>query len=238
MESFKNIVGFYLNLKMLEHEDVFRHFFNSLSGQRQQKLEKLKVESSRRRSLGAWTLMDYGLQQLCGLREREVQIAYGVQGKPYVQDMPEICFNLSHSGDYALTVFAPTAIGCDIQKTASIRNNERIAARFFTEAEQRAVAEGMDFYRIWARKESYVKCTGEGMACDLLSFDVAAYPLDDVRSVAKESADSAVYHFAEHFMTGYAMALCYQWGEALPVIWKELQLEHVMKCNCEDAEQI
>lgn len=223
----RNILGLYMNLKMLDREDVFRHFFYSLSRERQQKLDTMKAESSRRCSLGAWVLLDYGLQQLYGLREREMQIAYGVQGKPYVQDAPDICFNLSHSGDFALAAFAPAAIGCDIQKTAE--KKERVAARFFSEAEQRAVADGMDFYRIWARKESYIKCIGDGMACDLRSFDVVTGWPCVVSSMADRSADGAVCHFAEHFMPGYALALCYQYEETLPVVWKEVHPEQLMK---------
>lgn len=236
----KNILGLYMNLKMLDREDVFWHFFHSLSRERQQKLETMKAERSRRCSLGAWVLFDYGLRQLYGLREREVQIAYGAQGKPYVKDVPDIYFNLSHSGDFALAAFAllftrvnsnafaPAAIGCDIQKTAE--KKERVAARFFSEAEQRAVADGMDFYRIWARKESYIKCIGDGMACDLRSFDVVTgWPSGVVSSMADRSADGAVCHFAEHFMPGYALALCYQYEETLPVIWQEVHPEQLMK---------
>ena len=101
-----SILGFYANMKMLEQKDVFRHFFCSLSKERQQKIEAIKAEGGRCSSLGAWALMDYGLQQLYGLREREITITYGAHGKPYVKNRPDIHFNLSHSGDYVLAVFA------------------------------------------------------------------------------------------------------------------------------------
>ena len=219
------ILGFYANTKMLEQEDVFRHFFCSLSKERQQKIEAIKAEGGRCSSLGAWTLLDYGLQQLYGLREREITIAYGARGKPYVKDRPDIHFNLSHSGDYVLAVFASVEIGCDIQQTTQGTRNERIAVRFFTEAEQKAMAEGMDFYRIWARKESYIKCTGDGMACDLRSFDVVGDFLKtqeaDVRPEISETYDEKIY-FAEHTLTGYAMAVCYNNSSEIPVIWQEV----------------
>lgn len=204
-----NILGFYANIKMLEREEVFRHFFCSLSKERQQKIEAVKAAGGRRSSLGAWALADYGLQRLYGSRERELCIGYGIHGKPYVQDEPGIHFNLSHSGDYVLTVFAPVEIGCDIQKITEGERNGRVAARFFTEKERRAIAAGMDFYRIWVRKESYIKCTGDGLAHDLRSFDVVT---------EKEM------YFAEHSLPGYAMAVCYENHEELPVVWKEVCL--------------
>lgn len=208
-----NILGFYANTKMLEQEEMFRHFLCSLSKERQQKIEAMKAECGRRSSLGAWALLDYGLQQLYGLRERETTIAYGAHGKPYVKDRPDIHFNLSHSGDYVLAAFAPVEIGCDIQQTTQGTRNERIAVRFFTEEEQQTLVAGMDFYRIWARKESYIKCTGEGMVCDLRSFSV----VEEKRA-----------HFAEHTLPGYAMAVCFE-NAVHPVVWKEVVLEELKR---------
>ena len=232
----KNILGFYANTKMLEQEEVFRHFFCSLSKERQQKIEAIKAESGRRSTLGAWTLVDHGLQQLFGLRERDVTIGYGAHGKPYVQNKPHIHFNLSHSGDYVLAVFAPVKIGCDIQKIGEAYRNDRIAARFFTEAEQKAMAQGMDFYRIWVRKESYIKCTGDGMACDLRSFDVVAegelvqgadgssnVSLSDVPK--SQNLQGVNIHFAEHALTDYAMAVCYAGTKEIKTTWIEKNLK-------------
>lgn len=206
-----NILGFYANTKKLEQEEMFRHFFCSLSKERQQKIEAVKTAGGRRSSLGAWALLDHDLQQLYGLREREITIAYGSHGKPYVKDRPDIHFNLSHSGDYVLAVFGPVEIGCDIQQITQNTRGERIAARFFTEAEQQALAAGMDFYRIWARKESYIKCTGEGMACDLRSFSVV---------------EEKELYFSEHTLPGYTMAVCCKNG-VYPVVWQEVVLEEL-----------
>lgn len=208
-----SILGFYANTKMLEREDVFRHFFCSLSRERQQKIEAIKAEGGRCSSLGAWALMDYGLQQLYGLREREITITYGAHGKPYVKNRPDIHFNLSHSGDYVLAVFAPVDVGCDVQQVTQDTRSKRIAARFFTEKEQMAIADGMDFYRIWVRKESYIKCTGDGMACDLRSFSV-----EEEKNI----------HFAEHILPGYAMAVCCKKGVP-PVVWKKVDLSNLIE---------
>lgn len=166
------IYGFYANVEMLEQEEVFRRLFCGLSRERQQKTERIRPATDRACSLMAGVLLDFGLFRLHGLRERDMVFRYGAQGKPYLRDYPHIQFNLSHSGDYALAVFAPTAVGCDIQQREQAKNSKRIAARFFSEEEQRALEEGWDFYRIWARKESYLKLTGAGMALDLRSFRV------------------------------------------------------------------
>lgn len=207
------ILGCYANIKVLEREEVFRRFFFNLSEERQQKIEAIKVLGGKRSSLAAWTLADYGLRELYGLRERDITIAYGSHGKPYVENEPQIHFNLSHSGDYVLAAFAPVEVGCDIQQIGQAVRNDRIAARFFTEDEQTAIARGIDFYRIWARKESYIKCLGDGMARDLRSFSVAG----DLVSGAENSMK-----YADYGIYGYHMAICYDNKNAYPVEWKEL----------------
>ena len=54
-----------------------------------------------------------------------------------------------------------------------------ISRRFFTEHEAKRIAEIQDiarqqalFTRFWARKEAYVKCSGQGLFSDLKSFNV------------------------------------------------------------------
>ena len=47
------IQGYYANAKMLEQEDVFRHFFFALSKERQQKSEVVKADGGRRSTPGA-----------------------------------------------------------------------------------------------------------------------------------------------------------------------------------------
>lgn len=211
MNNRDDIRAFYANIKPLEQEDLFSHFLCRLSDERQQKIKALRVDTGRRQALGAWTLMDAMLAQFYGLRERAVQIRCGTHGKPYIAGGSDAAFNLSHSGDYVLAVFAPTEVGCDIQKVTDGRQNARIAARFFTPEEQAALAEGVPFARLWARKESWIKCSGDGLAQDLRSF-----------SVAQLAAGTDGRYLAEHAIAGYEMAVCYQADERLNVWWQEI----------------
>ena len=199
------IYGFYASAKMLEPDDVFRHFFCGLSRERQRKIEQIKPDAERTRSLMAGMLLDYGLWRLCGLRERAVALAYGAQGKPYAREYPDIHFNLSHSGGYALAAFAPVPVGCDIQKKGKTKREAQIAGRFFSEGEQRAMEAGADFYQIWARKESYLKLSGEGMALDMRSFCVTDGPC----------------RFSDMELPDYCLSVCYA-GAEFSVTWQEV----------------
>ena len=130
-----------------------------------------------------------------------VQIAYrhGPHGKPYFPDGMGH-FNLSHSDGLVCAVFDQDDIGVDIQRMRPLQNM-RLADRFFSKREREALASCVDpkrkaklFYRIWVKKESYAKLTGEGIAT-VVERDTFALS----RQVAWQE-----YEVSE----GYCMAVC------------------------------
>lgn len=105
--------------------------------------------------------------------------ASGKHGKLFLPDH-RLYFNVSHAGDIAVFAACRHAeIGVDIEKVDSARALREISARFFSDAEQRALATcaGSDytrgFFRCWSRKEAVIKALGEGLACPLGLFDVS-----------------------------------------------------------------
>ena len=72
--------------------------------------------------------------------------------------------------EYFLNAAFPCEIGIDfefIDKDRSRDRIEAIAGRYFSDGERSRLSLSddrvTDFYQIWTSKESYVKCTGEGM---------------------------------------------------------------------------
>jgi 4'-phosphopantetheinyl transferase len=105
----------------------------------------------------------------------------GAAGKPSLSDVAHApAFNLSHTEDFAALAVSGTpvlALGIDIER---IRPIERlIARRFFSQSETAALEALPDearietFYRIWTRKEAFVKATGDGLGFPLDAFDVS-----------------------------------------------------------------
>lgn len=189
-----------------ENKEKVEALIDSLSLQRQAKIQAFRTEKGRHLSLGAGLVLDRGLQAY-GLREREVSMETGSYGKPYLTKYPEIHFNLSHSGTMVMAVFGDREVGCDVEQMAEAAG-EKIAERFFTEQEKEALRfcgskeqRRILFYRIWTRKESYIKLTGEGMHLPLNSFSV----------LPKEKTLACQFR---EFPTGdYQAAVCVPQGE-------------------------
>jgi len=146
------------------------------------------------------SLMAYG--KLTGRNLTATLIAVDENGRPYLPDLPEVFFSVSHSGDLWLASFAPFEHGLDTQFCRPA-NFLQLSRRFFTPVEAQAVAKsnGALFYPIWTAKESYGKMKGRGLLPYLSSFDV----LDDKGEVS--AAHGARWQYLSSF-DGYCTCLC------------------------------
>jgi 4'-phosphopantetheinyl transferase len=113
----------------------------------------------------------------------QLEFAASTDGKPYLADAPGLEFNLSDSGGLALVaVTQDRAVGVDVEQLRDDASLLDVADRFFSPHEVRCLR-GVDpagqlaaFFRIWTRKEAYIKALGEGLGHDLASFDVSLEP--------------------------------------------------------------
>lgn len=201
-----------LDTEELSDETYFRKCYESLSVFRQQKIDSYRFLADKKLSLGVGLLLDRGLAEY-GLREAEVRVAQKENGKPYLPDYPEIHYNLSHSGNMALAVFAGTEIGCDIEQIQSA--NLKLAKRFFSSKEYSYIAElegesqNYAFCRLWTLKESFLKVTGMGMKLPLDSFEFRLSAAEQSITV-QQNHDNRQYEFTEYDFGRYHAAVCVQ----------------------------
>ena len=85
-------------------------------------------DNAKRLSLGAGVLLERGLREY-NICECDVKIKTGENGKPYLEEYPEIHFNLSHSGNMVFAVFSDREVGCDIEEIG--KPQEKLEERFF-----------------------------------------------------------------------------------------------------------
>lgn len=201
-----------MDTEELSDEAYFKKCYESLSSGRQKKIDSYRFLADKKLSMGAGLLLDRGLAEY-GLREAQVRIAQGENGKPYLPDYPEIHYNLSHSGNMALAVFAGTEIGCDIEQLQAA--NIKLAKRFFCPREYEQIAElegerrDYAFCRFWTLKESFLKVTGMGMKLPLDSFEFRL-PGEGQGISFHQSYDWHQYEFTEYDFGRCHAAVCVQ----------------------------
>ncbi len=202
----------------LADEGTFYKYYETMSGERQRKVDSLLRMEDKRLSLGAGILMDKGLSEW-GLCEREAVLSYTEKGKPYLAKHPHIHFNLSHSGSKVLAVFAGVETGCDIERQQA--SDLALAKRFFTPGEYAFIAgqqgkAGQDeaFTRMWTLKESFLKALGTGLLLPLNAFEIAILPEGDIaldgKSVVAHFLDPEAFVFREYRLGEYFAAVCFR----------------------------
>lgn len=113
------------------------------------------------------------IRQICLFRPELEGTALAVKrtekGKPFIifadggQPVPDVYVSVSHSGGLWACVVSDCVCGLDLQELRPVAA-ERLAERFFTEAEGRYIKEAglAGFYELWTRREALAKYTGLG----------------------------------------------------------------------------
>ncbi len=140
-----------------------------LSTERKQRMERYRQHRDKVRCLVAGLLLHYAF----GHNKSPLHTEYG---KPYFED--DLCFNISHSGDYVILAKSAYTVGIDVEKVKPY--NIDVAKKCFTALELEwlmAQEDDAAFYKIWAAKESIMKATGLGFTMNPSSFQVL--PIQD-----------------------------------------------------------
>lgn len=150
----------------------------------------------------------------------ELRIARSDRGKPYFVNS-RLRFSVSHTGSLWACVIAEQPVGFDVQEIRRA-DWQRLSERFFTEAEAEYVREHgeLGFFRLWVRKEAFVKFTGRGFAgggFDSFSVLDEAGRLASVIDDGTERAETAEIDLGE----GLCAAVC---AEKLAVLGKPVLL--------------
>lgn len=128
---------------------------------------------------------------------REISFCYSGHGKPGLSESP-LEFNVSHTEGMAVFGFTRgRRIGVDLERIRGDFQLDEVAERFFSAAERSALADlpagerHTAFFRVWTRKEAYIKARGEGLSHPLDQFDVS---VDDRARLTATRPDASEAH--------------------------------------------
>lgn len=145
-------------------ESFLERCINVLPPERKQKALRYRFDIDRKMSVISYLELLYALRENYNIKNPK--IAYGVHGKPYLTEYPDIYFNISHCQKGCVCVISDHEIGVDIQDIRPFSWNiaRRVCCNNELKMLECADEKARLFTKIWAMKESYVKMTGEGIA--------------------------------------------------------------------------
>lgn len=208
------IKTYIMDIRQLTTPEVFQKYYNTMPMERRKKIDSLRQEEDKRRSLAAGTLLLHGLLELNIKMEswESLLFCYGKNKKPYLKNFPQIQFNLSHAGNYAIAGFGTKELGIDIEKIG--RNGSKISSRLFTSKEQEYLKQikekelwYKEFTRLWTRKESFVKAIGIGLSFGFQSIETLT---DHADTPFHQQYQYPLWFFYEYTIKDYWITVCSQ----------------------------
>ena len=181
---------------------------------------RFKFEKDRKRFIAVRTSLRKILARETGLAPENLVIWEANHEKPRLDTppgAPQVHFNVSHSGDYAVIAVSQDAeVGVDIEQIRLAQPFLDLARRFYSARENGWLlsiapeSQAEAFCRIWSVKEAVLKCAGLGLSVPTQKVDVVftanAPPMVNCR-------DPEWKHFERfsvqelHLVDGYASAL-------------------------------
>lgn len=166
-------------------------------------LPDIRVEKINKLQNNKEKILSYGASLLINkyvLDGDKSQYSVDSNGKPYSNT--GLKFSLSHSDNLVILAVSENEVGCDIQKH-SVRNFERMAKFVFhkNEIELLNSAENKDdiFFKIWTKKEAFLKLIGTGFTRNATEIDL---------SKDKYSENSKDFYFSHWKADDYYISVC------------------------------
>ncbi len=171
---------------LVQKDPVLARLEQLLSREERERASRFHFEKDRRSFVVARGVLRDILSRYLVRAAGSLVFEYTEYGKPYIA--PEvnengICFNLSHSGEFALyAITLKTRVGIDVERIRPDFAGLDIAERYFSQTERAALsrlkndAQTRAFFDCWARKEAFMKADGRGLSLGLDQFDVSLSP--------------------------------------------------------------
>lgn len=164
-------------------DDTRRELWTLLSAEERAQSDRYKSVRDQKRFAAAHGVLRLLLARYLAVPAAEVRFVTGAHGKPYVIGLNgaggSLRFNLAHSGEMALFVFAENReVGVDLEEIDARTARPALAERFFAPGERSSIlARTPDerphyFARLWTLKEAYLKALGLGLTQPLDSFEI------------------------------------------------------------------
>ena len=138
---------------------------------------KINHIQGRREKVAAYVLLVEMMREKNLLQELP-QVGYAENGKPFLQNYPDLHFNMSHCKKAVAVALHNAEVGIDVECRRAVSHAlmERVCSVGEQEIIRMAADPELEFIRLWTRKEALLKCMGVGIREDLRN--VISYYID------------------------------------------------------------
>lgn len=176
-----------MNIYFLSFGDNENRFLPLLSDERRKKADGIAA-AVRREKIYSYALLRYALFSEYGYTAPPA-FNYGEKGKPFLSELSDIFFSISHANGCTACVLAGFPVGLDIQDIRPLKAD--ISHKICTENELEAVNKSenppQELCRLWCIKESFGKLTGKGFSEGFTKIDTEKLIKNEKTAVIREN---------------------------------------------------
>ncbi|MBO5577237.1 MAG: 4'-phosphopantetheinyl transferase superfamily protein [Ruminococcus sp.] len=185
---------------------LYEKWHSAVPQWRREKADRFRFDKDKRLSLGAGAALEIALRDS---GRSTADVTFSEHGKP---ELNGICFNLSHSGHYAVCAVSDDTVGVDVEVMREF--SPKLAKRVFTQQE---ISQAQQAYpgcdsnriltRLWTIKESIMKYYGQGISLSPESIVISpASPI----TAACDAHDTSELHFTLFEVNSHLITVCSQ----------------------------
>ena len=132
-------------------------------------------------------------------------------GKPFLRNINDFHFNISHSGDWIVCAIDKKSIGVDVEQINPV--DLEISKRFFSNQEHTDLMNKCKndrisyFFSLWTLKESYIKAVGRGLSLPLDSFTMQIFDTE-IKMKIDGAVENKLFFKQYKIDSKYKMAVC------------------------------
>jgi 4'-phosphopantetheinyl transferase len=141
------------------------------------------------------------LARYLGREPKDIPLIKTEHGKPTCRDRADLSFSLAHAqGAVLIAVTIGCEVGVDVEQVRPMPDATDLVRRYFSPREMRRFLATEEperdraFFRLWTRKEAYLKALGLGLSEPLDSFDVTFGADEPVRVQRGRSGPWSLFH--------------------------------------------
>jgi len=158
---------YYTLTNPLREQAIIDQYLPTLPEFLQEKINRYKSGAEQVASLSGICLLAHGLKKSGEAPHHLGGLRFDKNNRPFLKDLPDIDFNISHSGLLVACAIARGArVGIDIENHQLI-NIYNLRAQFtpkeWDELENTENAQSL-FYKLWVQKEALLKADGSGLS--------------------------------------------------------------------------
>ncbi|MGG4499055.1 4'-phosphopantetheinyl transferase family protein [Brevibacillus reuszeri] len=195
---------------------ILLNLMTMVSVEQQFRLRRFRQKEDCYRSLLGELLIKYILFNKRNMPLESIVINRTKYGKPFIKDVNQVQFNISHSGLWVVCAISSNEIGIDIEEVRQIDDIDLqvFCRQFFSKEEtidlySKSITERLQyFFELWTIKESFIKAVGTGMYMPVKSFTVRK---DDRNIGVIFPTEFSSYRFKQYNIEhGYVLTMCSQ----------------------------